>query len=292
MVKGLDAHQRDDLDVPHGDRADTLDPKRQADETLRSAELRLIGGFEARVGGWPFRLGGSAQRLLVLLAVRDQPLSRSQAAGMLWPDVPAQRAAANLRSVLWRLHRSCGWLDTAQGDLMRLPDTVRVDLHEACESARLLLHRTAPLPEERLGELLHANFNDELLPDWSEEWLIAERERFRQLRLHAMEALCGRLTAACWYGAAVDLGLAVVRADPLRESGHGVLITAYMAEGNYCEALRQYRRYEALVRKELRVDPSPQLRDLLRIKPQSVRRDPHPATAARSLQPAQVSGMT
>lgn len=288
MIKGQGTHQRDDDAAPHVDCTDPLKTDTQP-PPLASAELRLIGGFEARVGGWPFRLGASAQRLLVLLAVRDQPLSRSQAAGMLWPDVPAQRAAANLRSVLWRLHRSCTWLDT-QGDLMRLPGTVRVDLHEACESARLLLHRNTTLSEERLVELLHANFNDELLPEWSEEWLIAERERFRQLRLHALEALCGRLTAACWYGAAVDLGLAVVRADPLRESGHSVLISAYMAEGNYCEALRQFRRYEALVRRELRVDPSPRLRELLRIRPQSARRELHPPETDRRLQPVHVPG--
>jgi DNA-binding SARP family transcriptional activator len=289
MVKGQDTHHRDEVATPHVDRTDPLETEQQT-SPVSSAELRLIGGFEARAGGWPFRLGASAQRLLVLLAVRDQPLSRAQAAGILWPDVPSQRAAANLRSVLWRLHRSCAWLDTSQGDLMRLPDTVRVDLHEACESARQLLHRKTTLSEERLAELLHANFNDELLPDWDEEWLIAERERFRQLRLHALEALCGGLTAACWYGAAVDLGLAVVRADPLRESGHGVLISAYMAEGNYCEALRQFRRYEALVRRELRVDPSPRLRELLRIKPPAVRRDLHPQEADPRLLSVQVAG--
>lgn len=276
MIKGRETRQRDVLAAPHVDRNPT------EAQPLCLAELRLIGGFEARVGGWPFRLGVSAQRLLVLLAVRDQPLSRSQAAGMLWPDVPAQRATANLRSVLWRLHRSCAWLEGWQGDVLRLPDTMRVDLHEACAAARLLLHRNTPIPEEKLLDLLHANFDGELLPDWSEEWLIAERERFRQLRLHALEALCDRLTAASWYGVAVDLGLAVVRADPLRESGHGVLINAYLAEGNYCEALRQYQRYEALVREELRVDPSPRLRELLGIERRSVVRDLRPAASGNA----------
>jgi DNA-binding SARP family transcriptional activator len=213
--------------------------------------------------------------LLALLAVREQSTTRYQAAGMLWPDFPAERAAANLRSVMWRLQRSHQSFDTSFGDL-RLAGTVRVDLHEVSDSARMLLHQREPLREDELHDLLHANFYDELLPDWSEEWLIAERERFRQLRLHALEALCAQLSAMHWHGSAVDTGLAVVRTDPLRESGHCVLIKAYLAEGNYCEALRQFRRYAALLRSELRLDPSPQLREIIRVASLNTRLDFEP----------------
>jgi DNA-binding SARP family transcriptional activator len=154
-----------------------------------TAELRLIGGFEFRVEGWPVRVGAAAQRLLALLAVRDQSTSRYQATGILWPDFTAERAAANLRSVIWRLQRSYPCFDTSCGDL-RLVKDMQVDLHSVGESARMLLHQRAPLREDQLHKLLQANFYDELLPDWSEDWLIAERERFRQIRLHALEALC------------------------------------------------------------------------------------------------------
>jgi len=270
MGNGLPMQLLDDHTTPNGVKSTrTYGAARQSSVT---AELRLIGGFEFRVGGWPVRVGSAAQRLLALLAVREQSMSRYQAAGMLWPDFPAERAAANLRSVMWRLQRSHASFDTSLGDL-RLANSVRVDLHSVCESARMLLHQRAPLREDELHELLHANFYDELLPDWSEEWLIAERERFRQLRLHALEALCAQLSAVCWHGSAVDTGLAVVRTDPLRESGHSVLINAYLAEGNYCEALRQFRRYSALVRTELRVDPSPRLREMLRTASISPRLD-------------------
>lgn len=260
MGNGLPTQLLEDDAAPGGDTGAA--PNGAAPETHVIAELRVIGGFEFRVGGWPVRVGAAAQRLLALLAVRDQSTSRYQAAGMLWPDFPAERAAANLRSVMWRLQRCHPSFDTSLGDL-RLADSVRVDLHEVARSARMLLHQREPLPEKVLHELLHANFYDELLPDWSEEWLIAERERFRQLRLHALEALCAQLSAVCWHGSAVDTGLAVVRTDPLRESGHSVLIKAYLAEGNYCEALRQFRRYSALIKSELRLDPSPRLREIL-----------------------------
>ena len=34
------------------------------------------------------------------------------------------------------------------------------------------------------------------LPDWSDDWLVLERERWDQLRLHALETLARRLIAA------------------------------------------------------------------------------------------------
>lgn len=228
-----------------------------------TADLRLIGDFELRVDGRPVRLGLAAQRLLALLAIRRRPMSRAQAAGALWPDVPADRATANLRSVMWRLRKHHGAFARTSSNLL-LGSGIQVDLTAAEAAAGVLSQAPDVLPEDQLSALLQANFSNELLPDWCDQWLIADRERFRQLRLHALEALCAQLSAVHWHGSAIDAGLAVVATDPLRESAHSVLIQAYLAEGNYSDALRQFRRYSELVRSELHVNPSPRLREMVR----------------------------
>jgi DNA-binding SARP family transcriptional activator len=71
------------------------------------------------------------------------------------------------------------------------------------------------------------------------------------------------------YGEAVDAGLAAVCAEPLRESAHRVLIRTHMAEGNHAEAGRQYELCRRLLRHEVGVEPSPQLRELVSgVRPQ------------------------
>jgi hypothetical protein len=61
----------------------------------------------------------------------------------------------------------------------------------------------------------------DLLPDWYDDWVLLEAEDWRQLRLHALEALAGRLIAlGCW-GEAANAAGAAVRAEPLRESARG-----------------------------------------------------------------------
>jgi SARP family transcriptional regulator, regulator of embCAB operon len=103
----------------------------------------------------------------------------------------------------------------------------------------------------------------ELLPDWYDDWVVAAGESWRQLRLHAMEALAGHLAAARRYGEAAAAAVAAVAAEPLRESAHTALITVHLAEGNRSEAVRQYHRYAQLLRAELGVEPTPAMRRLL-----------------------------
>ena len=58
-------------------------------------------------------------------------------------------------------------------------------------------------------------------------------------------------------------GLAAVAGEPLRESAHRALITAYLAEGNRSEALRQYRFFRHLLADELGLEPSPLMESLV-----------------------------
>ena len=90
-----------------------------------------------------------------------------------------------------------------------------------------------------------------MLPDWYEDWVAFERERFRQLRAHALESLCDRLTAAGRFGEAIEAGLAAARIEPLRESAQRAIIRVAPRRGERGEALDQYRRFCKLLRNEL-----------------------------------------
>ena len=93
---------------------------------------------------------------------------------------------------------------------------------------------------QTLDDLSPASFAADLLPSWYDDWVIVERERLRQIRVHALEELSRRLAAGHRYGDAIDAALAAIAADPLRESAHRRLIEAHLAEGNVSEAIRQY----------------------------------------------------
>jgi DNA-binding SARP family transcriptional activator len=227
-------------------------------------QLRVIGRFQLRVRQQDRAPGASAQRLLALTAINGGAVSRSSAAGLLWPDAPAGRAAANLRSALWRLHRQgAGEVIDDDGHQVRLRPGGAVDLWCVSAVARALMDTGVEMSQEQLSRALRCNLYEDLLPDWLEdEWLDAERERMRRWRLLALEALSARCLAAGWYGEAVDTALAALRADPYRESAHVVLIRAHLAEGNRREALQRYESWRRLYRVELGLEPSVRFEEL------------------------------
>jgi DNA-binding SARP family transcriptional activator len=225
-------------------------------QPMRS-RLTLLGSFELACGGEPVAVPMSAQRVLAFIALHDHPLQRAYVAGSLWLDSPEARAHANLRSALWRLGRhGCALVDTRDQQL-RINADVSVDLRDIELGIRGMLAGS--------GVTLDASFLcADLLPDWYDDWVLLERERFRQLRLHALEVLCERLTEAGRLGEALDAGLAAVAGEPLRESAHRALVRVHLAEGNTAEALRQYRLFRSMLREQLGLEPSAQIEQLLR----------------------------
>lgn len=228
-----------------------------------AVRLGLLRGFELRRDGGLVDLPFSAQRVIAFLALHDRPLQRLYVAGNLWLESSEDRANASLRTALWRLGRpSCRLVESSTTHLALAPN-VAVDVREARDAAeRLIEHADATRTSAKT--LYGAG---ELLPDWYDDWVLIERERFRQLRLHALERLCEQYTAAGRYAEAAEAGLAAVEGEVLRESAHRVLIKLYLAEGNPGEALRQYRFFRGVLKEQLGLEPSYLMAELMQALP-------------------------
>lgn len=211
---------------------------------VEAVRLKLLPAFELSCGAALVTLPRSLQRLLAVLALGERAVERSRLAGMLWSDVPESRASANLRSGLWRLRQTGLPLVQAASGLLRLEPSVEVDVHEVQAQADRILGREAGA---RAGDFVARRLMHDLLEDWYDDWLVIERERFRQVRLHALETLCDRLTEDGLHLEAIEAGLGAVAGEPFRDSAQRALIKAYLAEGNTSEAVRQYRSYEHLL---------------------------------------------
>lgn len=227
--------------------------------------LTLLGGFGLYAGRDTVPLAASSQRLVALLALHGSAphgsaLRRCYVAGLLWADSTEARASGCLRSALWKLRVAALRVVETYGDSLALSPDVDVDVTHVTNLARTVV---AGSFREETFALLEPRFSAELLPGWHDEWVLGERERHRQLSLHALEALCEHLTTTGRYGAAVLAGLTAVDREPLRESAHRALMKVHLAEGNAGEAIRRYRQYEAIAARDLGVVPSAMMRSLL-----------------------------
>lgn len=236
--------------------------------TVAGTQLKLLDRFDVVRNDESLELPDSVQRVVAFVALRGSPQRRSTVAGVLWPETGDDHAAANLRTALWRLKRSgAGVLDGSRG-LLTIPSSVDTDLDAIVRAMRSI--NDDPDFDVRTLDVATRQLGGELLPDWHDDWILFERERLRQLRLHALETLCERFSRHGRHLAAIEAGLLAVSSDPIRESAHRALIVAHLAEGNVAEALRQYKSCASQLEEALGVAPTPSLRAL--VAPWLVRR--------------------
>ena len=240
--------------------------------------VTLLDGFAVHVGEGPGdRIDGGlphgVQRLVAHLALVG-PTARTAVAGQLWPEVSEEHAGGSLRSAIWRLHKAAPHLMVeVSSRTLSLAPCVRVDVRELADWARRVTDVHLPLDGVPVPD---AGIRGDLLPGWYEDWVLLERERLRQLRMHTLEVLAGRLAAAGRHGEALQAAYAAVRAEPLRESAHRTVVRVHLAEGNVAEAVRAHDLFEALLGEELGVGPTEQMTRLVRGVRRSRRRVAQP----------------
>ncbi|MGH7388154.1 MAG: ATP-binding protein [Candidatus Rokuibacteriota bacterium] len=250
---------------------------------MAALNLRLLGGFEARLGKKAVRLPKKAQALLACLVLAPgSSVSRATLATRLWGDDGEDDARNNLRQVLFRIRRSLGSasrLVMLRGDMVGLdPALIGSDVSTfqrlAAGSAEAALQEAADLYR---GDLLEGL---EVGEAYFEEWLRGERERLHELGIKVLSRLLTRQVDGGRAESAIRTALRLLALDPLQESGHRALMRAYATDGRRPAALRQYQLCVDALQRELQAEPEDETRrlyiDILRQPP----RDDVPAPGA------------
>ena len=215
--------------------------------------VTVLGSFTASVHGDAVPLGTDARRVVAYLAVHRRPQRPADLAADLWPGTPAPDALPSLHAALAGLV-DAGLVDAelVAGGSVASPDgtlaldpAVEVDLDEALALVRTLTD-AGGVPADLAAAV--ALLRGDVLPGEPAAWLAVERERFRQLRLNALEELSAALSTAGRYAEAVALAEETVRTAPSRESARRALIEVHLAQGEIAEAVAQYDEYQELLR--------------------------------------------
>jgi DNA-binding SARP family transcriptional activator len=256
-------------------------PLQRPPDQVRSMRVKLLGGFYLWRDAEPVQTPGTAQRLIAFVAL-NSPAPRDFVAGRLWPDVHEGRAKGSLRTCIWQLQRSCPEILRSEGENLLLSGKTQVDAIDFNNRALQILQDPSSAV---LSDLNRELTGDELLPGWYDEWVLAERERSRQLRLHALEAAAGEFMAQGRAGAAMHVALTAALVEPLRESCHRLIISIHLAEGNGAEAMRHYLAWRGLLGKEMGIAPSNQITNLVDgiLSSDTGHREPIKDTSSRSI---------
>jgi DNA-binding SARP family transcriptional activator/tetratricopeptide (TPR) repeat protein len=228
--------------------------------------LSLLGGFQVRLGsGGPLTLSNSkAQALLAYLAVapgRRHP--RDKLATLLWSGVSDEQARQSLRQVLVTLRRVLAnhanliaeHAEVALEGPRLDVDVVRFEALVRDGSTRALAEAAALYQ----GDLLEGIRVKE--PPF-EEWLLAERERLREMVVEALARLLEHQVGGGPVTPAIRTAMRILTLDPARESVHRDLMRLFERQGRRGDALRQYRLCVDALQRELGLEPRPETRRL------------------------------
>ncbi|MGD2115553.1 MAG: BTAD domain-containing putative transcriptional regulator, partial [Acidobacteriota bacterium] len=235
---------------------------------MHRLEIHTFGGFEVRRDGR--RLDELESRKVealgaYLLANRGRSFRRAHLAALLWPDRPKSSGRHNLRQALYNLRstlehggRERFVVDTRSVRFEPLPDDwIDLDPFE-----RILLPDAAGAPADP-RELAAAVrlYRGELLARLTvpspelEEWLLGERERYREAVLGALRNLVDHALSTGDHELGIRYARRLVRIDSLSEEAHRQLVRLYALSGRRGRALAQYEELAALLKRQLGVEP-------------------------------------
>lgn len=245
-------------------------PQRLVSEWTR-ARIQLCGRFVVDIDGTRIEdtlPGGRGRSLLAYLVLnRGRAVPRDELIMVGWGDDTSPAAANALSVLLSKLRHSLGatQLGGRSSIELLLPQATFVDVEAAMEGA----HRAeSSIAEGRwaqawgpAGIAYHVGtrpFLAGLEAPWIEDW----RRRLAEVRLRGLEcfAAAGLGLGGPGLAQAEERARLLTELAPYRETGHRILMEALERRGNLAEALRVYERLRVLLREELGIAPSPDLR--------------------------------
>ncbi len=231
---------------------------------------RILGSFQLEEGGRRIPMGGARQRavLVSLLLHVNEVVPSEQILMDLWGEDSPVSAANSLQAAISRLRRVLppGRLITrAPGYALRIfPEELDVSQFEqlVSEGREALAAGAAEEAARTLRQALSLWRGPALADFRYEPFAQAEIVQLEELHLTCLEE---RIEADLALGLASVLVAELrrlVSEHPLRERLRGQLMLALYRDGRQTEALEVYREFRSVLRDELGLDPSPQLREL------------------------------
>lgn len=222
-----------------------------------------------------------------LLLYRSRPHTRDRLAAVLWRDSPASQAKKYLRQTLWQLQSCLNGANSGLHPLVQVEaDWIQAnmtpniyfdvdDFEHAYALVRGIEGRELDARKVAALKAAVALYRGDLLEDWYHDWCIFERERLQNIYLAMLDKLMHYHEFIGAYEAGMTYGTQLLRCDRAHERTYRSLMRLHYLAGDRTGALRQFRRCEKVLHKELNVAPSRRTRELF----QQIRNDQLPEPA-------------
>jgi len=207
----------------------------------------------------------NARDLLLLLLMHPEGLTKEEVGAIFWPDSSPAELKLRFKNTIYRLRHAAG------KDVIIFEDDIYsfnrgMDYEADFETfvREMDLAKGAGSAAEQIQHLRAAIrvYKGVFLPDLSEEWLLAERERYRQMYISGMLTLAELLLEQGEFSDAVSVAGQLLIEDPCNEHMARIAMRAHAAQGDLAAVVRQYELCAQALREEYGTRPSVQTVEL------------------------------
>ncbi len=222
--------------------------------------IQLLGPPQILSDGQPLELTRRKSRALIYyLAAHPRPLTRDHLLAFFWPDAERVRAQQILRTTLHGLRKALGSALVVEDTALSFSPNLEVDARQfesnlQSSNPQLLITTLAFYR----GDFLQ----DFTLPDTPafEDWTVAERERYRRLRVRGLTALSQHYETERNFPAALETLEQALATDPLQEDVQRHALRLHYFAGDRAGAIRRYEQLRQLLDAEMGVPPMAETR--------------------------------
>jgi DNA-binding SARP family transcriptional activator len=204
--------------------------------------------------------------LLIAFARQRRGYSRAEIVDLLWEDLDETAAREAFNSCLYRLRNKLpGVVLWTRESGYRLHELVRVDIREIEQWVGSLSERRVLREHERdvVRSLYHRLRSVSVPETESWEWLTPLILRAGDMCRTVAERLATSTIEHKRFDEALALAQEMIADDPCDETARAIAIRAHLGLGNRSDAMREFRRYRDVLRRELEAEPSPEIARLL-----------------------------
>jgi DNA-binding SARP family transcriptional activator len=233
----------------------------------RALVVNALGPVEVIVDGVPVtpkRWGyAKARELLLLLLIHRDGRTREQIGAALWPESSSARVRNSVHVTLHHLRRALGrpeWV-RFDGERYRITpiDGARIVFDagefEGIVSGAMRAARRGTIDVDALRAAVNLYRGQFMDGEAAEDWYLDHHDRLARLHADALQMLGDAQLAAQRNDEAAELFERLVRQETLDEHAYRSLMTARARAGDRAGALREYRRLETTLHRDMDAAP-------------------------------------
>src|SRR5215207_1790650 len=219
-------------------------------------QVFLFGSFELNVRDRTVHLPTrKMEALFAYLILHRGVQNRERIAALFWGDSPEELARRSLRTALSALRKEVGeqFILTDRETIQINPEfPIWVDVYEVEKQAKEILSAS-----HQAGSGIDPSlYRGDLLQDFYDDWVLEDREQYRNLFVSALAHFAQFLKTHGDYQRAISIANKMISIDPGNEQAYQHLLFCYGALGNRSEALKVYEECARRLMEQFGVEPS------------------------------------